>query len=64
MRQSINRMQTARFKKEETQLHFRDLRAKMNSIVIEVTIGNHRLKMLEVVLIVDVADREDPGTKI
>ena len=52
-------MQTARFKKEETQLHFRDLRAKMNSIVIEVTIGNHRLKMLEVVLIVDVADRED-----
>ena len=52
-------MQTARFKKEETQLHFRDLRAKMNSIVIEVTLGNHRLKMLEVVLIVDVADRED-----
>ena len=52
-------MQTARFKKEETQLHFRDLRAKMNSIVIEVTIGNHRLKMLEVVLIVDVGDRED-----
>ena len=30
-----------------------------NEIVIEVSLGNHRLKMLKVVLIVEDADRED-----
>ena len=65
-------MQTARIKKEE--LHFRGLSAhstaKMrgetsSEIVIEVTLGNHRLKMLKVVLIVDDGDgeiREGEGT--
>ena len=59
-------MQTARIKKENTaQLHFSGPCAKMrgevssNEIVIEVTLGNHRLKMLKVVLIVEDADMEN-----
>ena len=33
-----------------------------NEIVIEVSLGNHRLKMLKVVLIVEDADREERGS--
>ena len=59
-------MQTARIKKEE--LHFRGLSANSTAkmrgeasseIVIEVTLGYHRLKMLKVVLIVEDADMEN-----
>ena len=66
MRQSINRIvHQVHFSRKESQLHFGIPFAKMSKIVIEVRLGNHRLKKLKVMLIVDeqerTGDREEGG---